>query len=103
MALDEKVLPSGDVTLARDMDNLAVVYSTQGKYAAAEALFRQALAINEQALGQEDPNVALVADQLAKTLHSLGRDADAKVYEDQAEKIRAKINRDSVPGNQKPQ
>ena len=43
-----------------------------------------ALAIDEKALGPDHPDVATIAEVLAADLRKLGRDTEAKVYEDQA-------------------
>src|SRR5664279_1046043 len=46
-----------DASVAVSLSNLAQIYSTQGQYAAAEPLFKRALAINEKALGLNDPDL----------------------------------------------
>jgi hypothetical protein len=47
------------------LSNLAAIHHARGDALAAERLYRRALAIKEQALGPEHPDVAL-------TLHNLG-------------------------------
>ena len=42
----------------RSLNNLAVLYSDQGRYAEAEPLYKRALAIREKALGPDHPDVA---------------------------------------------
>jgi tetratricopeptide (TPR) repeat protein len=76
--------------VAIGLNNLALLYKSLGKYAEAEPLYKRALAIDEKALGPDHPTVATIAGNLARTLRKLGRDSEAKVYEDQAAKIRAK-------------
>jgi tetratricopeptide (TPR) repeat protein len=66
------------------------VLHAEAKYSEAEPLYKRALAIDEKALGPDHPDVATIAENLALTLRSLGRDSEAKGYEDQAAKIRAK-------------
>jgi tetratricopeptide (TPR) repeat protein len=44
----------------------ALVYKTQGRYADAEPLYRQALAISEKALGPDNPIVAVALNNLAE-------------------------------------
>lgn len=78
--------------MARNLNNLALLYYHEGKYAKAEPLFKQALAIDEKALGPEHPDVAMMAENLAGVLRKLGRESEAKVYEEQAARIRAKMN-----------
>ena len=82
---------------------MAELYLGQGKYAEAEPLYQRALKIDEKALGPEHPNVATIASGLAVTLRKLGRDAEAKAYEDKAAAIRAKINQESGARTQKPE
>jgi tetratricopeptide (TPR) repeat protein len=69
------------------------LYYEQGKYAEAEPLYQRALKIDEKALGPDHPKVAAIAENLARTLRKLGRDQEAKVYEEQAAKIRAKTKK----------
>ena len=59
-----------DVRLATSLDNLALLYDAQGRYAKAEPLYQRALAIWEKALGPEHPHVAASLNNLA-TLYQL--------------------------------
>ena len=45
-----------DFRLATVLNNLGLLYHTQGKYAEAEPLYLRALAIDEKALGPEHPD-----------------------------------------------
>jgi tetratricopeptide (TPR) repeat protein len=54
-----------DMRLARSLHNLATVYSSENKWAQAEATLKEALAVKEKALG---PNNA----EVARTLNNLG-------------------------------
>jgi len=83
------------------LNNLALLYAQQGKYAEAEPLFKRALAIDEKALGPEHPDVAAIAERLALVLRKLGRKSEAKVYEKQAARIRAKANQEPKADNLK--
>jgi len=47
-----------DPRLATSLNNLAEIYRAQGRYAEAEPLYQQALAIDEKALGPDHPEVA---------------------------------------------
>ena len=58
MAIDEAALGPAHSNVATKLNNLAVLYSTQGKYAEAEPLYQRALEIREAALGLEHPAVA---------------------------------------------
>ena len=44
--------------MATVLNNLALLYASQGRYADAGPLVRRALAIYEKAFGPEHPNVA---------------------------------------------
>ena len=75
--------------MAVSLNNLAALYQAQGKYAEAEPLFRQSLAIVEKALGPEHPNVATALDNYAKLLRKTNRNAEAAKLEARAQAIRA--------------
>ncbi|MGD2184232.1 tetratricopeptide repeat protein [Lusitaniella coriacea] len=84
--------------VAKTLNNLAELYSAQGKYKIAEPLYKKTLAIREdpKVLGPNHPEVA-------KTLHGLGElnlqqnnYGDAKHYMDSALAIREKAKDDGV-------
>ncbi|MDE5104694.1 MAG: tetratricopeptide repeat protein, partial [Trichodesmium sp. St19_bin2] len=52
--------PENHPSIARDLNNLAALYNSQGKYEAAEPLYLQALKILKQSLGEEHPNTQTV-------------------------------------------
>ena len=52
------------------LNNLALSLTDAGDYAAAEPLFRRALAINEKALGRDNPDVATELNNLAALLYA---------------------------------
>ena len=47
----------------QSLNNLAVLYDEQGRYADAEPLYKRSLAIREKALGPDHPDVAAIAEQ----------------------------------------
>ncbi len=51
--------------MATSLNNLAVLYKAQGKYAEAEPLYKRALRIDERALGPDHPDVATDLNNLA--------------------------------------
>ena len=53
--IDKFALPPNHLSLARDFNNLAKLYSYQERYETAEPFFQQALDILEQKLGREHP------------------------------------------------
>ena len=56
---------------ARSLNNLALLYVSQGAYAKAEPLFLRALAIMEKALGPDRPNIAFSLNNLYTAINNL--------------------------------
>jgi tetratricopeptide (TPR) repeat protein len=52
--------------VALSLNNLAALYKSQGRYPEAEPLFLQALAIAEQALGENHPNTVKSRENLQR-------------------------------------
>ena len=69
---------SEDPRLADSLNNLAMLYHTQGKYAEAEPLYQRLLAIREKALGPEHPDVATSLNNLADLYRAQGKYAEAE-------------------------
>lgn len=67
-ALAGQILGPEHPTLAKNLNNLGVLYAAQGRPAAAEAALRRALAIDAKVLGEEHPAVAAAAENLAGVL-----------------------------------
>ncbi len=80
--------PATDV--AQSLNNLALLYQAQSRYAEAEPLYRRSLAIWEKALGPEHPNLATSLENYAALLRATGRTAEADKMEARAEAIRVK-------------
>ena len=55
---------------------------------AAEGLYRRALAVQEEFLGPDHPDLADTLEHYAALLHALGRDSEAAPLEDRARGIR---------------
>ena len=53
-------LPENHPGIATDLNNLALLYSSQGKYEAAEQLYLQAIEIFKESLGEEHPKTQTV-------------------------------------------
>ena len=85
----------GNPQVAITLDNLAKLYSAQGKYGEAEPLHNQALAIAEKALGSDHPQVATSLENYAALLRQTQRTAEAEKMESRAEAIRAKHTREN--------
>ncbi len=82
--------------MATSLNNLALVYKTQGRYADAEPLYKRALAITEKTLGPEHPHVSMALENYAALLRKTGRDAEAKRLEARAKAMRAKHAKENL-------
>ena len=67
-----------DPRLATSLNNLALLYRDQGKYAEAEPLCKRALVIREQALGPDHVDVATSLNNLAGLYSAQGEYAEAE-------------------------
>ena len=77
--------------LRPSLNNLAVLYQGQGRYAEAEPLYKRALAIREKALGPDHPDVAASLNNLAVLYAAQGRYADAEPLYKRSLAIREKV------------
>ena len=89
-AIAETSFGPRDMRLAKGLNNLGALYSTQRKYAVAEPLFKRSLSISEKALGPEHPYVADSLENYARLLRETGREGEAHRLEARAKAIRAK-------------
>src|SRR5262249_10934322 len=62
---------------AHSLNNLALLYKNQGKYAEAEGLYKRALVIQEKTYGRDHPDVAQSLNDLAGLYQNENRYADA--------------------------
>jgi len=69
-----------------NLNNLALLYQTQGRYAEAEPLHKRSLKICEKALGPEHPDVATVLESMAKCWREIGKQDEAEKLEARAKK-----------------
>ena len=60
----KRLLGDKHPSVAISLNNLAKLYDSQGKYEEAEPLYLQALAIAEQALGENHPNTIIFRENL---------------------------------------
>ncbi len=81
--------------MATSLNNLALVYDDQGRYAEAEPLYQRALPIFEKALGPEHPDVAQSLENYAALLRETEREDKAEEMEARAMAIRVKHARDN--------
>ena len=72
---------SESTQMATALNNLAENYRALGRFAEAEPLFRQALAIDAKTIGTDHPNYAIDLNNLALVLEATGRfDAAEPLY-----------------------
>ncbi|MFL5665310.1 MAG: tetratricopeptide repeat protein [Ktedonobacteraceae bacterium] len=82
LAISEQVLGPEHPNTALNLNNLAALYRSQGKYEQAEPLYERALAISEQVLGPEHPETATSLNNLAAFYDNQGDYEHAKpLYE----------------------
>ena len=62
----EKALGPDHPDVATSLNNLALLYDNQGRYADAEPLYKRSLAISRKALGPDHPDVATSLNNLAE-------------------------------------
>jgi len=75
--------------VAVSLNNLALLYKTQGDYAKAEPLYKRSLAILEKTLGPDHPKVATCLENLAALYRKTKRGSAANALEQRAAEIRA--------------
>jgi tetratricopeptide (TPR) repeat protein len=67
-----------EVLQVQSLGMLAEIYRMQGRYAEAEPLYQQALAIKKKVLGPEHPDMAMTLNNLAVLYKSAGKYAKAE-------------------------
>jgi len=77
-----------DEDLASSLNNLAGLYSSQGRYEEAEPLYEQALELSQRLLGENHPDVATSLNNLAYLYSSQGRYEEAEPLYEQALELR---------------
>ena len=89
MAIREKTLGPDHPDVAQSLNNLALLYDTQGQYTQAEPLYKRALAIVERALGPDHPHVATSLENIAALYRKTDREKAAEALEKRAAIIRS--------------
>ena len=64
--------------MAQSLNNLAELYRSQGRYTEAEPLYREALDLRKQLLGDNHPDVAQSLNNLASLYYYQGRYEEAE-------------------------
>nr|WP_232224256.1 tetratricopeptide repeat protein [Mastigocladopsis repens] len=77
--------------LATSLNNLALLYDSQGRYSEAEPLYQQALELRKRLLGEEHPDVAQSLNNLAYLYRSQGRYIEAEPLYQQALELRKRL------------
>jgi len=98
LAIREQVLGPEHPDTALSLNNLAMLYDSQGKYEQAEPLLQRALAIQEQVLGPEHPGTALSLNNLAMLYNAQGKYEQAEPLYQRALAIREQVLGPEHPG-----
>jgi tetratricopeptide (TPR) repeat protein len=88
LAIKENTLGPNHPDVAQSLNNLAALYSNQGRYADAEPLYQRSLAMREKAFGPDHLHVAESLNNIAALDYKQGRYADAEPYDQRALAIR---------------
>ena len=86
----EKAVGPNHPKVATFLNNLALLYKTQGLYTQSEPLYKRSLVIMEKTLGPEHPNVATCLNNLALLYKTQGRYAQAELLINRSLAIREK-------------
>jgi len=78
ISINEKVLDEDDPIIANQINNLALLYYSQGKYEQAEPFFLRAIEIDEKTLGKDHPQLATHLNNLAELYRAQGKDDQAE-------------------------
>ncbi|KAG9244063.1 hypothetical protein BJ878DRAFT_576053 [Calycina marina] len=79
VTLRKDILPNNDMRIYESVEVLALVLSSQGKYADTEAMNRQALEIGEKVLGKTHPDTLTNVHHLASLLQNRHEDKEATI------------------------
>ncbi|HZI56572.1 MAG TPA: FxSxx-COOH system tetratricopeptide repeat protein, partial [Verrucomicrobiae bacterium] len=91
LSVSEKALGPEAPNIATSLNNLAILYTVQGRHAEAEPLHQRALAIREKVQGPEHPDTATNLNNLAELYKRQGRHAEAEPLYQRSLAIREKI------------
>ena len=75
---EAEALGEADPRFATTINNLALMFMKEGRYAEAEPLYRRSLAVHEKALGPDHPSVGTTLNNLAGLFEAQGRYAEAE-------------------------
>jgi tetratricopeptide (TPR) repeat protein len=89
LTVAENTFGPKDHRLGTSLNNLALLYKSQGRYAGAEPLYKSSLAISEKTLGPEHPDAATVCENMAELCPQIGKEDEAEAPEARARRIRS--------------
>src|SRR5262249_16666960 len=89
--------PDGHTKIAQSLNNLALPYQSQRKYAAAELLFKDALEMNRGLLRGDHRHVAQSLDNLAQLYWSQGKYPEAEPLAKAALEMRQQLFKGDHP------
>ena len=97
ISIAQKMISSAETSFGKNDRNtglsvnlLGLLYESQGDYAAAEPLFKRALAIFRKTLGKSHPHTAKTLENLSGLYEAMGESAKAREYANLAEQARAR-------------
>src|SRR5947199_10095728 len=76
LRLDEETYGREHITVATDLSNLAMFYEKRGEFGRAEALYREALLIQENVVGIEHSDILVVKNYI-RLLKKMEREPEA--------------------------
>ncbi|MEO0970225.1 MAG: CHAT domain-containing tetratricopeptide repeat protein, partial [Cyanobacteria bacterium J06639_18] len=85
--LDKRLLGDQHPHVATSLNNLALLYSRQGRYTDAEPLYKQALEMRKRLLGDQHPHVATSLNNLAQLYRYQGNITKALEFRKQGLKV----------------
>jgi tetratricopeptide (TPR) repeat protein len=91
LELRKRLLGDAPSSVATNLNNLAALYSSQGRYAEAEPLLQQALKLSKRLLGKDHPSVATSLNSLADLYIYQARYTEAEALLQQALELRKRL------------
>ncbi|MBD1874065.1 tetratricopeptide repeat protein [Nodosilinea sp. FACHB-131] len=76
---------------AASLNNLALVYESQGRYSEAEPLYKEGILLEEKLFGKEHPNLARSLNNLAELYRAQGRYNEAEALYQEALALRRQL------------
>ncbi|KPA10664.1 TPR repeat family protein [Candidatus Magnetomorum sp. HK-1] len=79
LSIRKELLPKDHPDVGTSLNNLALLYKSQGKYEEAEPLYQRCLEIREKSLGKDHPSVATTLNNLAALYKSQSKYDEAEL------------------------